>query len=44
MGTWCPASGYQPDDRHCFEVYLNDPNQHPQGKHIVEIWKPVRPL
>jgi AraC family transcriptional regulator len=44
MGTWLPSSGYQPDDRHCFERYLNDPEQHPQKKHIVEIWEPVRPL
>jgi AraC family transcriptional regulator len=44
MGTWFPSSGYQPDDRHCFEVYLGDPNQHPQKKHQVEIWEPVRPL
>jgi AraC family transcriptional regulator len=44
MGTWLPASGYQPDGRHCFEVMLNDPSQHPQHKHVVEIWEPVRPL
>jgi len=44
MGTWLPSSGYQPDDRHCFEVMLNDPGKHPQKKHQVEIWEPVRPL
>ncbi len=44
MGTWFPSSGYQPDDRHCFEVCLNDPAQHPQKKFRVEIWEPVRPL
>ncbi len=44
MGVWLPSSGYQPDDRQCFEMYLNDPEQHPQKKHLVEIWEPVRPL
>jgi AraC family transcriptional regulator len=44
MGTWFPSSGYQPDDRYCFEVCLNDPARHPQHKFRVEIWEPVRPL
>ena len=35
-GGWLPESGYQPDDRPSFEHYLNDPNKHPEGKHIVE--------
>lgn len=43
-GKWLPESGYQPDDRPCFENYLNDPNSHPEGKHIVEIYAPVKPL
>lgn len=43
-GTWLPQSGYQPDDRVCFEVYHNDPGTHPQGLHIVDICIPVRPL
>lgn len=44
MGDWFPESGYQPDDRMCYEVYLNDPREHPQGKFIIEICEPVRPL
>lgn len=44
MGEWFPKSGYQPDDRLCFEHYLNDPNQHPEGKCIVDICMPVKPL
>ncbi len=44
MGTWFPSSGYQPDDRPCFEVCLNDPQSHPEKKHIVELWESVRPL
>lgn len=44
MGEWLPESGYQPDDRLCYELYLNDPDQHPEKKHIVDICEPVRPL
>jgi len=44
MATWLPASGYQPDDRRCFEHMLNDPSRDPEGRHRVEIWFPVRPL
>jgi AraC family transcriptional regulator len=44
MGTWFPESGFQPDDRMCFELCLNDPRQHPEGKFVVEFWEPVRPL
>jgi AraC family transcriptional regulator len=43
-GGWLPESGYQPDERPCFETHLNDPEQHPEGKHIVEIHVPVKPL
>jgi AraC family transcriptional regulator len=44
MGKWMPASGYQPDDRPCYEVYHNDPKTHPEGKFIVDLCVPVRPL
>ncbi len=44
IGEWMPQSGYQPDDRMCYELYLNDPEKHPEGKHIVEICEPIRPL
>ena len=44
MGGWLPESGYQPDDRPCYELYRNDPRQHPEGKQIVDICVPVRPL
>ncbi len=43
-GGWLPESGYQPDDRPCFEIYLNDPKEHPEGKHVVDIYAPVKPL
>jgi AraC family transcriptional regulator len=44
MGEWLPESGYQPDDRLCYEVYLNDPTTHPSRQHIVDICEPVKPL
>ena len=44
MGGWFPESGYQPDDRPCFERYLNDPKADPEGMHEVELCEPVKPL
>lgn len=44
MGEWLPSSGYQADDRMCYELYLNDPEKHPQKKFIVEICQPVKPM
>jgi len=44
MGGWMPQSGYQPDDRLCYEWYRNDPKEHPEGKCVVDICVPVRPL
>ena len=41
---WLPNSGFEPDDRPALELYLNDPNSHPEHKHIVEICVPVKPL
>jgi len=44
MRDWLPGSGYQPDDRMCYELCLNDPKTHPEGKFIIEIHEPIRPL
>jgi AraC family transcriptional regulator len=44
MSEWFPESGYQPDDRPCFELYLNDPREHPEGHFIIDICEPVKPL
>ncbi len=41
---WLPNSGFQPDERSCFEKYLNDPKQHPKNKHIIEVYIPVKPI
>jgi AraC family transcriptional regulator len=44
MGGWLPGSGYQPDDRPCLEIYLNDLKSDPEGMHEVEICLAVKPL
>ncbi|MDP8205049.1 MAG: AraC family transcriptional regulator [Candidatus Electryonea clarkiae] len=44
FGGWFPQSGYQPDDGACFELYQNDPKEHPENKCIVDICVPVKPL
>ncbi len=41
---WLPQSGYQPDEGACLEICLNDPKEHPEHKHIVDICIPVKPL
>lgn len=40
-GQWLPTSGYQPDDRPCFEMYPEPPKD---GKFVVDICVPVKPL
>ena len=44
MGDWFPDSGYQPDDRSCFEIYRETEEQALSGKYIVDICEPVKPL
>ena len=39
--SWFPASGYQPDDKPCFELYSEEPKD---GKFTVDICVPVKPL
>jgi AraC family transcriptional regulator len=43
VGEWMPENGYASDpDRMCYELYLNDPEQHPEKKHVVDVCEPVR--
>ncbi|MDD8025396.1 MAG: GyrI-like domain-containing protein [Acidobacteriota bacterium] len=44
MVDWMAGSGYQPDDRICYELYLNEPQNHPEGKFIIDICEPIKPL
>jgi len=43
-GQWLPQSGYQPDDSPPFEVYLNNPEEHPERLEIIDICLAVKPL
>ncbi|MGH0942831.1 AraC family transcriptional regulator [Bacillus mycoides] len=43
-GEWLPNSGHKPRDSYPFEVYRNDPRQHPENKHIVDIYVPIEPF
>jgi AraC family transcriptional regulator len=40
-GKWLPESGYQPDDKPCFEMYPEEPKD---DKFTVDICVPVKPL
>jgi AraC family transcriptional regulator len=40
-GHWFPESGYQPDDKPCFEMYPEEPKE---GRFTVDICVPVKPL
>ena len=43
VGEWMPENGAKPDEsRLCYELYLNDPDQHSEKKHIVDICEPVQ--
>lgn len=41
FGHWFPQSGYQPDDKPCFEMYPEEPKD---GKFVVDICVPVKPM
>ncbi len=41
FSSWLPQSGFQPDDRPCFELYPQEPVN---GKFIVDICIPVKSL
>jgi AraC family transcriptional regulator len=43
-GEWLPQSGYQLDDRLCFEAYTGNPEENPQKKRLLQICIPVKPL
>ncbi len=42
LRDWLPESGFEPDDRPCYEIYLNDPQFHPENKFIVDLCEPVK--
>ncbi len=44
VGKWLVGSGYQPDDRRCYERIVKSPETPPVGRIVLEICVPVRPL
>ena len=42
--VWLSSSGYQPADAYPYELYHNNHEEHPEGKFIVDICIPVKPL
>ena len=44
MAGWFPESGYQPTDGLSYELYHGSPDEHPAGKHVLDICVPVEPL
>lgn len=43
-GEWLPNSGFQPDEGYVFEMYMNYPSTHPEKKHFLDIYIPIKPL
>jgi AraC family transcriptional regulator len=39
---WLPASGEEPDDRPCFEEYLNDPRRVPPAELQTDVFLPLK--
>jgi len=45
FASWLPGSGYQPDDRPCYELYRGDPMVDPKARMFrCDLCLPVRPL
>ena len=44
FAAWLPSSGYQPDDRPCYELYRGNPSVDDKGTFRCELCLPVRPL
>ncbi|MDJ1504321.1 AraC family transcriptional regulator [Xanthocytophaga agilis] len=41
---WLSDNGYQPDNRNFYINHLNNPKEHPQQLHMVDMCIPVKPL
>ena len=41
---WLSESGYQPADGNPYEMYLNNHEEHPERKFIVDICIPIKPM
>lgn len=43
-GSWLPQSGFQPDDRPCYEIHHSNPDDDPEGHFVMDICMPIKPL
>ena len=41
---WLPSSGYEPDEKHCFELYDDERCDPDKQKWVLDICLPVKPL
>lgn len=41
-GQWLPNSEYDPDDRHCLEFCMNNPEDDPEGKCKIDLYVPIK--
>ena len=39
-----PTSGFTPDDKPSYELYLNNPEDHPEKKYIVDTYIPMKAI
>lgn len=44
MGDWLPKSGYVPDDSPCYEIVMQSGHDDPQGKWLIAMYVPIKPL
>lgn len=44
FSQWLPQSGFQVDDRACYEEIIESPAKREDGKIVLDICVPVRPL
>jgi len=43
LAEWIPANGYRLGDQACYEIYLNNGCQEPEGKWILDVCASVKP-
>ena len=42
MFVWISENGFKASAKNCYQIYHNNPNQHPQKKSAVEIFVPIK--
>jgi len=44
LAEWMPENGFLPAEGYCFEMQTNDSCEHPEHKHLVDIFIPAKRL